>query len=626
MKNLTKKTLAAASLAVAVTAVSLMSVPSTTAAFTTIGGSLSTSQRDFRVFNNFTGGAANNNTTANASFPGALGAEMSLWKGVIEWASEPWAGTGLGDGAGSNPNLGDGGANFDAHYNGEHTAAGNSNGNVISFQTASCGGSTLAFMQGPISDGWTIKFCPGWSWQDGPGTVSGVDIQGVGCHEYGHALGLGHTSTSGATMFASVSGSGVAQRSIASDDIAGVQSIYGVKSGTKPRITSLSGSFDIGTSLTITGVNFSTTGNEAWFTDVLHDGTKIIVSGLSSTGGGTQIVVTVPSGADDGTVIVKKSGSGNSSLSDAWPIDVGSGAGPQPPALSSVNPPTGPAGGFTEVVITGSNLSGVTDVDFGTSNAKSFTVDSSTQITAVTPSGTPLALVDVTVTNTVGSDTLPTAYFYTGNPGVNISTVSPDTGNISGGDLITITGGNVLGVTSVTFGGVAGTNLNIVAPDELRVNAPAGAGAGPVDVVATGVGSDTIVDGYTYTSNGAFVGIGSGLAGTNGFVPFLSGGGDLTPGGTGFNMNTVGIKAFAPGVTFISLSQGAAPFKGGVLYTVPILLQFDVTASLFGTVVIPGVIDISIPNGISFFVQQVFSDVGAVKGVSMSNGLELQVP
>jgi len=323
---------------------------------------------------------------------------------------------------------------------------------------------------------------------------------------------------------------------------------------------------------------------------------------------------------------VKKSGTANSSLSDAWPIDVGSGAGPQPPIVSSINPVSGPAGGFTSVVISGSNFTGTTDVDFGANNAKSFTIDNNSQITAVTPSGTAFQSVDVTVTNGLGSDTLPASFFYLANPTINVDTVSPNSGDLSGGDLITVSGTSVLGATDVTFGGVSGTGLNIIAADELRVTVPAGAGTGSVDVVVSGNGTDTIVDGYTYTSSGAFVNIGPGLPGTFGNTPLLTGGGDLTPGGPGFVLNTVAVKANAPGVTFISLSEGAAPFKGGVLYTFPILLQFDVAASFVGTVTIPGVIDASIPNGISFYVQQAFSDDAAVKNVSLSNGLELQVP
>lgn len=62
-------------------------------------------------------------------------------------------------------------------------------------------------------------------------------------------------------------------------------------------------------------------------------------------------------------------------------------AGGQPviPSLSGFTPTSGPAG--TEVTITGANFTGTTDVEFDTTHATSFSVDSDTQIRATVPSG-----------------------------------------------------------------------------------------------------------------------------------------------------------------------------------------------------------------------------------------------
>jgi hypothetical protein len=78
-----------------------------------------------------------------------------------------------------------------------------------------------------------------------------------------------------------------------------------------------------------------------------------------------------------------------------------------PPAFS-VNPPTGPPAGGTDVTITGSGFTGATAVNFGTVDAASFTVISDNQISATSPPGT--LTVDVTVTTPQGT-TVPT------NPG-----------------------------------------------------------------------------------------------------------------------------------------------------------------------------------------------------------------
>lgn len=50
------------------------------------------------------------------------------------------------------------------------------------------------------------------------------DLETVGVHEIGHALGLGHSSVEGAVMWPSYEGE---RRSLHADDIAGIQAIYG---------------------------------------------------------------------------------------------------------------------------------------------------------------------------------------------------------------------------------------------------------------------------------------------------------------------------------------------------------------------------------------------------------------
>ena len=66
-----------------------------------------------------------------------------------------------------------------------------------------------------------------------------------------------------------------------------------------------------------------------------------------------------------------------------------------PPVITGVSPNSGPIGGGTSVVITGTSFTGATSVQFGASNAISFTVNSDTQITATAPAG--IGAVDVTV-------------------------------------------------------------------------------------------------------------------------------------------------------------------------------------------------------------------------------------
>ena len=56
--------------------------------------------------------------------------------------------------------------------------------------------------------------------------VSGIDLVTVAAHEFGHSLGLAHSTVSGALMYPYYGG---AHRKLENDDIAGIQSIYGAK-------------------------------------------------------------------------------------------------------------------------------------------------------------------------------------------------------------------------------------------------------------------------------------------------------------------------------------------------------------------------------------------------------------
>jgi hypothetical protein len=66
-----------------------------------------------------------------------------------------------------------------------------------------------------------FKFFPGSS-----GCSSGVYLEDIATHEFGHVLGLGHSSVSAASMYPKVSWCSTATRSLDADDLAGIEKLY----------------------------------------------------------------------------------------------------------------------------------------------------------------------------------------------------------------------------------------------------------------------------------------------------------------------------------------------------------------------------------------------------------------
>lgn len=158
----------------------------------------------------------------------------------------------------------------------------------------------------------------------------------------------------------------------------------------------------------------------------------------------------------------------------SWSIDVVTNG----PTIGSFAPTGGPAG--TQVVITGTNLTGATGVSFGGTPASAFTVVSPTQITATVPAGA--ASGPITVTTPTGSATSATPFQTT--PAPTITALSPTSGRV--GTQVTITGTNLTGATAVTFNGTPATGVTATSATQVTATVPTGAGAGTVSVTTPG--------------------------------------------------------------------------------------------------------------------------------------------
>jgi hypothetical protein len=443
-----KRALAAFAVLACVAALLRVSSAAGTAAFVTSGEHLDLSQRDVRVAASFTDAAANDNLVPQAAFPGTLGAALAIRKAHVEWASLPWAGTGEGDGAPSNPVLGSGGANFDNSWQGVTSGPTGANDNVHVALQASAG-ATLAFVEFPVSDGWRVIYYDApWVWSDGPGDPAPgqIDLQGLATRMVGYTLGLANTTVPNQTMSTTASDL-IQMRSIEFDDVAGIQAIYGARSPAKPRITGLSGSRATGGVLVIEGQGLQPTGNEVWFTRAAATGEPLKLLNVASSG--DSLGVPIPEGVADGDVLVRHgAGTSGASLSNAFPFDF--------------------AEGFTEL-----------------------------------------------------------------HPG--------------------------LGATG----------------------APA---------------------------------------------PWLTGAGDLSPGGSGFGIQLSGAPAARSGALFVALQAGPAPFKGGTLYAVPVALTLPVASDGGGSLELAGAMPAGTTPGALAVLQAAFPEAEAPKGVVLSNGLQLEVP
>ena len=210
-------------------------------------------------------------------------------------------------------------------------------------------------------------------------------------------------------------------------------------------VTPTCGPYEGGTAVTITGMSLATAtavafgGVPATSFTVNPDGSITAVSPAGPLGSNPDVIVTTPDGVS------------GTSANDKFTYALVA------PRIDLLAPSTGPATGATVVTITGAaNLLGATEVDFGNTKAASFTVDSSTQIVAVSPSGvagTVAVLVFTPGEESSISD--PDQFTYTAVSA--ISSVSPSSGPVGAGTMVTITGTNLAGATAVNFGGVAGT-------------------------------------------------------------------------------------------------------------------------------------------------------------------------
>lgn len=263
--------------------------------------------------------------------------------------------------------------------------------------------------------------------------------------------------------------------------------------GISPNLGPLSGGQPVvisGTNLGgATGVRFGTL-PAASFT-VNAAGTQI--SALSPASGSATAAVTVlnPGGSGGGPA---------ASSSYTWA---------PAPAVSALSYTTGPtaggasAGKPSTLVISGTNLSGTTRVDFGANELRTAQIVqvSPTSVTVVVPPATKPGTIDVTVTTPAGVSAAATGDRYSYQAAPSVTSVSPNRSLLAGGTTVTVTGTNLIGASVVYLGAVAATPVSVSADGtRLTVIAPRAVSAGTAGVtVVTPGGTSPAVSGVSFT-------------------------------------------------------------------------------------------------------------------------------
>ncbi|MFJ1270227.1 IPT/TIG domain-containing protein, partial [Legionella lytica] len=184
--------------------------------------------------------------------------------------------------------------------------------------------------------------------------------------------------------------------------------------------------------------------------------------------------------------------------------------------------------------VSGTNFTPTTTLTIGGLAATSVTVVNATTLTAVTPAYISGSLVkDVVINNSVGGATLTNGFTYLAASPTLVS-ISPNSGPMSGGTLITLTGTYFTPSSSLTIGGIAATSVTVINSTTLTAIAPAYVNGSLVKSVAVnnGVGSATLINGYTYVATTPSI---SGVTPNTGPV---AGGTTITISGTGFTPTT----------------------------------------------------------------------------------------
>jgi hypothetical protein len=182
-------------------------------------------------------------------------------------------------------------------------------------------------------------------------------------------------------------------------------------------------------------------------------------------------------------------------LMELWPscevapaVETPSAAAPAALTVTAIAPPSGTTAGETSVVVSGTGFLKETKVLFGDTVAR-VTEVTPTALKVVTPKHAAGAVDLVAENPDKKRHTLTGGFFYvdstpTPGPGPTVTSISPATGPLNGGQSVTITGSRLSGVATVTFGGTPAASVRIL-NDAMLTAVTAPHAEGKVDVAVS---------------------------------------------------------------------------------------------------------------------------------------------
>ncbi len=243
-----------------------------------------------------------------------------------------------------------------------------------------------------------------------------------------------------------------------------------------PYATNLSPNFGgNATPVVITGVHFQT----ALVTNVLFNGARAASFHLDSD---NQATASAPSGVTTGPIILQsKLGATHNFSTISNVITTATNFFVQA-VFSSFAPASGRAG--TNVILTGANFIGCSNVTFGGVPATDFTISNNTTIRVAVPAGASTGRIAVSPPSGTLLSSVQSATDFKILP--SISSFTPGGGSTN--TLVTVTGSGLDEKSphpDVTIGGGAAVTFSTVSPGTLSFNVPANAASGPITITTT---------------------------------------------------------------------------------------------------------------------------------------------